>query len=580
MVLINGALQIGRSAISASQAALSVTGNNMANAATPGYSRQTVHLAPTQYTEVLPGKYTGTGVTILEIRRQVDEALNGRIRTAVGDSASYLVEQQAMTRVEATFNELTEEDLSSRLNEFFKAWSALQNQPQDTASRSVVLQEGDSLTNFMRELRGQIQSIQEDLDSQVRFQVEEADALADQIAALNQQVVASEAGRSGSAAALRDQRDDLLKQLSELINCTAREVEGGAVNVFIGNEPLIQYSSNRGLSYQEREDLNGNWLSEVVFTDNEQAVDLASGKIHGLTTARDTRLGTILNQVDQWSSALILEINQLHSLGQGLDQFSSVASDFRAADAAASLGNLQASGLSWQVNHGVFYVKVTDANTGNTTSHMVQVSVGMDANDTTLNSLAADLNSIEGITAYVDSSNRLHVEGSASNYQFSFSASDSDQGTASAENTTNVLAVLGINTFFSGSDGSDIAVRSDLNPRGIAASANGLAGNGTVAGQIAYLATSGVRSLDGISLLDGYNALVGQVAADSKAAQDNYKAADVVVQTLESERQSISGVSMDEEAIHMIMYQRAFQGAARYVSIIDQMLDEVISLAS
>ena len=106
MALINGALQIGRIAITASQVALTVTGNNMANAATPGYSRQEVYLAPTQYTEVIPGKYTGTGVALTEIRRQVDDALNGRIRTAVGDSASYLTQQQAMARVEATFNEL------------------------------------------------------------------------------------------------------------------------------------------------------------------------------------------------------------------------------------------------------------------------------------------------------------------------------------------------------------------------------------------------------------------------------------------------------------------------------------------
>jgi flagellar hook-associated protein 1 FlgK len=561
MSLINGALQIGRSAITVSQAALSVTGNNMANAATPSYSRQSVHLVPTQYTEVIPGHYTGTGVALYEIRRQVDDALNGRIRTAVSDSASYLVQQQAMTRVEATFNELTEEDLSSRLNAFFTAWSSLQNQPQDIASRSVVLQEGDSLTNFIRELRGQIKSIQDDLDSQVRFQVDEANALADQIADLNQQVVSAEAGRAGSAAALRDQRDDLLKQLSELINITTREVDGGAVNVFIGNEPLIQYSSNRGLSYQE-----------VVFSNNEQSVSLAGGKIHGLITARDDQVGSILNDIDTWASAFIFEINNLHSLGQGLDKFSSVSSDFRVEDAVVSLGDMDATDLKWQVTNGVFYVNVTDENTNNTTMHMIKVDIGMDANDTTLTSLAADLNSIDGITAYVDTANRLRIEGSADNYTFAFSAPND------LDDATNVLAVLGINNYFTGSNGNDIAVNSELNARGIAASANGLAGNGVIAGYIAQLATGGVSSLNGMSLMDSYNSMIGQIAADSKAAQDNYSASDVVVQTLEAERQSISGVSMDEEAIHMIMYQRAFQGAARYVSVIDQMLDEIVSL--
>ena len=78
MALINGSLQICRSAITASQAALAVTGNNMANAATPSYSRQQVHLSPTQYTEVVPGKYTGMGVVLDDIRRQVDEAFPAR----------------------------------------------------------------------------------------------------------------------------------------------------------------------------------------------------------------------------------------------------------------------------------------------------------------------------------------------------------------------------------------------------------------------------------------------------------------------------------------------------------------------
>ena len=72
--------------------------------------------------------------------------------------------------------------------------------------------------------------------------------------------------------------------------------------------------------------------------------------------------------------------------------------------------------------------------------------------------------------------------------------------------------------------------------------------------------------------------MVGTTASNSKTARDNYIAADVVLQTLETERQGISGVSIDEEALNMIVYQRAFQGAARYVGVIDEMLQEMIAL--
>ncbi len=574
MALINGALQIGRSAIAASQAALSVTGNNMANAATPGYSRQVVHLTPTQYTEVLPGKYTGTGVAVAEIHRQVDDALNGRIRTAVGDSASYLIQQQTMTRVEAAFNELTGQDLSSRLNSFFNAFSALQKQPQDMASRNVVLQEGDNLSSFMKDLRGQLSSMQDDLDSQVRLGVKEANSLADQIAQLNQQVVVAEAGRAGSAAALRDQRDELLKQLSGLVNIHTREMEGGAVTVFIGNDPLIQYGDNIGLTYKEDTDAKGDKLAQVVFTGNSQPVSLSSGKLHGLITARDDRVGAVLSNLDSWTSSLILEVNKLNSLGQGLDKFGSVTSDFAVEDADASLADTSATSLPWAVNNGVFGIQVYDAN-GKAVGapEMVHVKIGIDGNDSTLNTLAADINSRDNLNATVDGAGKLHI--SAENgYSFGFVAP------ADSKNTTNVMAALGINSFFAGKNASDIAVHNDLisNPRLLAASSNGLPGNGEVAGKIAELSTKGVSSLQGISLPEKFSSMVGKIATQSKSVQDNYKASDVVVQSLSMERQSISGVSTDEEAMNMVMYQRSFQGAARYVSLIDQMLNDVMGL--
>ena len=572
MSLINGSLQIGRSAITASQAALSVTGNNLANAATPGYSRQRVQLSPTQFTEVIPGKYTGTGVAVTEIRRMVDDALNGRIRTAVGDSASYLIQQQAMERVEATFNELTESDLSTRLNAFFQAWSALQNQPQDIATRSVVIQEGIGLTNFIRGMRSELRNIQTDLDAQVRFQVSQADALAQRVAELNQQVVQAESGRPGSAAALRDQRDELLKQLGELVNITTREVEGGAVNVFIGNNPLIQYSQSVGLSYQETEDPNGNQLAQVVFGHNNQPIELSGGKIHGLITARDDQVGGIIGDLDNWTSALIFEVNQLHSMGRGLDGLTSLTGRYSLDAADVSLADAAQTGLPWAVDNGIFKIHVTDGN-GNTVTTQIKVNIGVDGADTTLEDLVAALNAVANINASINGDNRLEIE-SDSGFSFGFSAPDNPA------DATNVLAVLGMNTFFDGYDGLTIAIRDGLrnDPRSLAASANGMAGNGGVAGAIAALAVNGVETLNGLNLMENFNSLIGQIAADARSAQDNYSAADVVVQTLEAERQSISGVSIDEEATNLIIYQRAFQGAARYISVIDEMLDEVIAL--
>ena len=573
MALINGALQIGRSALAASQTALTVTGNNMANAATPSYSRQQVHLAPTQTNQVTPGQYAGTGVSVYDIRRQVDDALNGRIRTALGDSSSHFIQQQTMTRVETIFNELTDQDLSTRLNQFFESWSTLQTQPQNSAARNVVLQEGAGLANFIGQTRTDLAQVRSDLDSQVRFYVRQADNLITQVAGLNGQIVVAESGRAGSAAALRDQRDDLLRQLAELVNIRTAEVEGGSVNVFIGNDPAVQYTEARGLNYVEEEDANGAWTAQVTFGDNNQPISLTSGKIHGLITARDQQIGGVLTELDTWAKSVIYEVNRLHTRGRGLTGFSQVTAVNQVTDPTASLASLADTELPWAVDNGVFHINVIDSQS-NSKTETIQVEIGMDGTDTTLNDLAAAIDALDDLNASVDAAGTLTISAASAGVTFGFSAPENGQG------ATNVLAVLGINTFFSGENGTDIALRSDLvsNPSAVAASATGLAGDGSIAGQIADLAVTGVTSLNDSTIGEYFRGMIGQFAADSKAAQDNYAAADVVRATLESERQSISGVSMDEEAIHMITFQRAFQGASRYVSIIDQMLDEVINL--
>ncbi|MCF7957279.1 MAG: flagellar hook-associated protein FlgK [Phycisphaerae bacterium] len=578
MSLINGAIQIGKSALTTSQSALSVTGNNMANAATPGYTRQVAHMAPTQTSEVAPGKYAGTGVALYDIRRQVDDALNGRIRMAVSDSASFMTQQQAMSRVEASFNELTDEDLSSRLNAFFSAWSSLQREPQDVASRNVVLQTGDSLTNFVRELRSSLVSIKSDLDDQVRYHVNEADSLASQVATLNAEIVSTEAGRAGASSALRDQRDVVLKQLGELVSISTREVEGGSMNVFIGNEPLIQYSACRGLSYKETVESDGTKTAEVVFSDNTTTATSSGGKIHGLITSRDDLVGGIVSDVDEWATALIFEVNQLHSLGHGLNGMSSATATYSVADRTAALADMTGTELPWQVNNGSFAIQIYDEE-GNAAGGPQLVTI--DGVHDSLEDMRDKINgNVSGVTASIDGSNRLKLDSSDSSKTFVLT------GPGSGSPGSSAFAALGINTFFEGKNGSDITVKTDLrdNPSMVSAASDvsarvqDLSGNGNIAGAIADLASSGIRSLHGISLPDHFTGIVSGIATKTRNIQDNYEAAAVVVSTLEMERQSISGVSMDEESINMITYQRAFQGASRYINLIDQMLDEVMSL--
>src|SRR3954469_3807164 len=200
-----GTLQVGKSALAVQQAALQVTGNNIANAGNADYTRQVANLAPSPDQKLQPGMFIGTGVDLTGIKRQVDEALNARIRSGVADNQSADTTQQWLGRVEATFNELSDQDLSTQLSTFFNSWSDLANKPQDIGLRQIVVQNGQGVASFMQHLRSQLSDLQNDANSRLKGLASNANNLAQQIADLNGQITVAEGGAGGQANALRDQ---------------------------------------------------------------------------------------------------------------------------------------------------------------------------------------------------------------------------------------------------------------------------------------------------------------------------------------------------------------------------------------
>src|SRR3954462_5368307 len=126
-----GALQAGKSALAVQQAALQVTGNNIANAGNADYTRQIATMAPALDQKIQAGMFIGTGVDLTGIKRQIDEALNARLRGSVSDNEAADTTQQWLGRGGARFNELGDQDLSTQMSTFFNSWSNLANKPQD-----------------------------------------------------------------------------------------------------------------------------------------------------------------------------------------------------------------------------------------------------------------------------------------------------------------------------------------------------------------------------------------------------------------------------------------------------------------
>lgn len=563
---LSATLNLTRTALASHQAAIQVTGNNIANVNTPGYTRQVAKLAPNQDRRVGADLFAGTGVNVESITRAIDESLNSRLRGAVSDGQSAGVFRQWIGRVEAAFNELSDEDLSTRLSTFFNSWSNLANKPQDPGLRQIVLQAGESVATWMRDLRSSLKSLAGDVDDRLKTATAEADSVARQVAELNRQITRTEGGSGGQANGLRDQRDQLLQKLSELANIQTKEQASGAVNVYVNSVPLVLEGTSRGVALRE-ENVGGELVRTVTFKADDGEMAVTAGQLGGLSAAREA-IGSTVDRLDELAGNLIFELNKVHAAGQGLEGHVTLQSSAAVSSLTAPLSSDDTQ-LAFKPTNGSFVVHVKNKQTGLTTSTLVQVNLdGLNGDDTSLSSLAATLDGVAGLNA-TTAGNRLNLSAESDALEFSFS-----------QDSSGALAALGVNTFFTGRDAGDIAVNQTLKQRPglLAAARNGEPADNQTALAIARLEGQSVAALGNISLKSGYQGMVNDLAARAARSQSDAEAADTVRETLAAQREALSGVSLDEEAVNLMKSQRAFQGAARVVAAVDEMLQTILAI--
>ena len=364
--------------------------------------------------------------------------------------------------MQSTFNELTSDDLSTQLSTFFNSWSDLANKPQDVGLRQVVIQNGQNVAGFFQNVRSQLSGLQTEVNDQTTSLAGDADALAQQIADLNGQITVAEGGSGGTANGLRDSRDADLKQLAQLINIqTVPENNGSVVNVYVGSQPLVLKTTNLGVG-TKAENIDGKTVTSLVFKSNNGDMDVTGGQLGGLANV-NTEVSSTIDHVDSLAGNLVFELNKLHASGQGLQGFTSATSANPLDDTTVPLNDPK-SGLKFVPNNGSFVVHVTNKDTGLSTSTLVQVDLdGQNANDTTLDSLTADLGGIAGVTA-TENGGTLKITAANPNTEISFS-----------QDSSGVLAALGINNFYQGTNASNITVNPAIaaNPQLLAAAKNG-----------------------------------------------------------------------------------------------------------
>lgn len=549
------------------QAAMQIVGNNLANSATEGYTRLNPRLTAIAGPSVQGGQLGG-GVRMASVKRNVSAALEARLRSAVSDQESALTEQLGLDRLEGIFMPLGDINLSTQLSEFFSALGNLQNNPENMATRGIVLTTADALAERIRDIRSDLSGLRDDLNSDIESATLRADEIATQIAELNTQVTVAEAGSGGPAAALRDQRNRLLTEFSELFAITVREQPSGAVNVYLGNESLIQFGQSFGLKSELEVDTDGFVRRVVRFKHNNSLVNATSGQVEGLANARDVHLATQFSRLDALAGALIREVNNIHAGGKGLEGFSQLTSLVDVTDPTLPLSDAD-NGITFPPTTGSFFMDVKDTATGTVVRTQINIDLDGIGADATLDSVAADITAnVAGVTATVLSTGHLQLT-VASGSTFTF-----------ADDTSGFLAALGLNAFFSGEDSGDIAVNSDLanNPALLAAGKTDFAGDGSNATAMIMLQDTAVSLLGGASLNEYYTGTMANLAVSLSSARSAHEASSIIFDSLKVQRESLSGVNIDEEAVAMVTYQRAFQGAARFINVIDEMMQTLLSL--
>lgn len=312
---------IGKSALSAAQRRTMVTGHNIANVNTPGYSRQEPILQENRPLNDQPGQ-VGSGVQVAEIRQQVDRVVEDSLLRSGSALGAFDAARGWLLRVQDSMGTSGEQGLGATINEFFQAWQDVSTNPADLTARTVLLSRATSLAQLFNQTTADLDRQRQGIDAEVGQTITDINALSVKIADLNQEISLAES-RGQLANDLRDQRRQLLGALSEQIEISTIEDGTGQVTVFVGKgHQLVE----RGQAYQlvGVPDPGNSGLLDVRYNGGGGAsVDLTSstggGRLKAILDVRDQQIPTAQGSLDSLAAAMVAGINLQHRSGFGLD---------------------------------------------------------------------------------------------------------------------------------------------------------------------------------------------------------------------------------------------------------------------
>ena len=300
-------IEIGRTGLAAAQIGQDVTGNNIANAGTAGYSVQSVDQVATDligsddHSAVPVGEALGTGVAIGSIQRARDQFLDTQVRQATGGRNYQSSLQGTLDQVDAAFGEPSSTGLNSALSTFFNGFRDLSNTPDDLGVRATTIQNGDALAQVFQGVQQRLTAVSTTLTQHAAADLKSLNDASAQIAGLNV-TIRQESAAGHPVNGLLDQRDLLLDNISGLANVSTIANSDGTVNVSIGSQALV--------------------VGTDPYTVTQASLtahgDLQQGELAGLIESK-SEVGGYQGKLNALAASLAAQVNAVHSSGAGLD---------------------------------------------------------------------------------------------------------------------------------------------------------------------------------------------------------------------------------------------------------------------
>lgn len=616
---------IGTSALIANQRLLSTAGHNIANANTEGYTRQRVTLAqrPPQYIGV---GFVGKGVDIANIARNADDFLTENVRFSASGQARAATYAELAGQVDGLLSDGT---FSPALQKFFNSIQDASNDPTSSSARQVLLTSANSLTDRFQDLHKRFGALAQNVNDSLGSKVDKLNTLATTVAGLNRDIVQAYGISQGQPPNdLLDQRDVLLKQISQLVNVNVAPQADGAVNVFIGNGQLLVGGQQTNQLLVTPNALDGARKEIAVRNPGGIGVitsTISGGELAGLLQFRDQILEPARNTMGRLGIVLSETYNAQHSAGldlvgtrgtnlfrYGLPIVNAATGNGGGMSVAidpANLANLTTSDYSLSFDGTNYTLERLD--NGTTQTFPGGAPFTADGLTFTPSGAAAAGDSYRvmptkyatrDIDVVVTDPQRFALAGPVRS-----SANLSNVGNAKIAGPTVLNAanpalqtpvslvfnnppttyqINGVGALIPFTSGNDI----DINGWRVQIAGNPVAGDtfrvdpntnarGDNRNGLAMLELRNVAVMDGntATYQASYSSLLGQVGSLSQQAEISRDALKVQLSAAEASREQVAGVNLDEEAADLVRYQQAYQGAAQIISAADQAFQALLA---